>query len=111
MKKTSESSIRLWCPNTLYNVGDKIKFPYSTLVYICVAAGESGPNSPTRLPNFTGIYLYDAYVTWIFDVNISNYGDPEPMYDPDTGKVIGAGCQANEATPKYYPPLIEEREV
>lgn len=37
--------------------------------------------------------------------------EDEAQFSPETGAVIGGSCQAQEAKPKYLPPLFEEREV
>jgi len=115
MKETSVNSYSpVWRPSCPYFVGERILNPIG-MVMQALTHGISADYPPAEWPTTPGATITDGSVMWMIPV----VEIPQPMihyfnevkYSIETGEVMGSGCKAKEATPKYEEPLIEEREV
>ena len=107
MKETSLKYYRYrWYARHIYKIAEVNVLPDGRQ-FIVVSSGYSGEKEP-EWPTYIGSLTLDGTVLW--GCKFESYED-WPAYNPNTGEVIGGGCQAKEAQPKYIPPLFEEREI
>jgi hypothetical protein len=77
-------------------------------------SGNGSSDNPPMWPSYIGGTIVDGTVMWFLQgikvyQPVINYGD-DAMLNMQ-GEPITQSVKAKEATPKYEPPLIEEREV
>lgn len=123
-----------WCPATGYGRGERILGNHGRwLIAECAGMSRCGSMSldEPHWPEMEGCTTVDGTIVWKCEgfsgiqpewaktlaaewaahlASVYLSPDDKPMFNMN-GNPISQSCKAKEATPKYEPPLFEEREV